>query len=387
MICLKFLGAEWNNVLSSQEVEESWETSAWNEFVLLSIGANLVGIHANHRHFDGASKVEVVVAQVVRGCLKLILVHWGSVINHFVQHWLGGGNSSLVRDQVEVKLGVTLYFNHSGINNCAWAGIQIICARFGEQAMLNVAIYKAVDNLRLVARGWVLKQIGDDFDLMFLDFGGHAWPTHTISVDDNLLRETLGVLLEFAHCLINEGLNNIGTLNCNKDLLDFSDWFAWELLSVFPSYLCHLLLVQFSIALCHCLRRSGTASNELAASVHNQVNSNKHGIFEVRKIHSVEILSNFSVHLLEQVREHSHCKLAWKLLSGDKLGRNTSLVEELFDSLFEVGVENNDAHNLAVLWINVWLYGIVVSFRGLWIRNLNPLRLLNSYSVSRSSLL
>ena len=58
---------------------------------------------------------------------------------------------------------------------------------------------------------------------MFLDFGGHAWPTHTISVDDNLLRETLGVLLEFAHCLINEGLNNIGTLDCNKDLLDFSD--------------------------------------------------------------------------------------------------------------------------------------------------------------------
>ena len=58
-----------------------------------------------------------------------------------------------MRDQVEVKLGVTLYFNHSGIDNCAWARIQIICARFGEQAMLNVAIYKAVDNLRLVARG------------------------------------------------------------------------------------------------------------------------------------------------------------------------------------------------------------------------------------------
>lgn len=56
-------------------MEESRETSARNEFVLLSIGANLVGIHANHRHFDGASKVEVVVAQVVRGCLKLILVH------------------------------------------------------------------------------------------------------------------------------------------------------------------------------------------------------------------------------------------------------------------------------------------------------------------------
>ena len=110
-------------------------------------------IHANHGYLDGASKVEVVVAQVIGRGLKLILSHRGCIVNHLVQHWLCGGDCGFVRDQVEVKLGVALAFNDCGVNYSSWARIQAILSLFYEKTMLNVAIDQAVDNLRLVARG------------------------------------------------------------------------------------------------------------------------------------------------------------------------------------------------------------------------------------------
>ena len=46
-------------------MEIAREANAWHTLVLLSVGADLVSIHANHGDFDGASEVEVVVAQVI----------------------------------------------------------------------------------------------------------------------------------------------------------------------------------------------------------------------------------------------------------------------------------------------------------------------------------
>lgn len=57
------------------------EASTWHNLVLLSVGADLVGIHANHGYLDRAGKVEIVVTQVISGSLKLILIHGSCVIN------------------------------------------------------------------------------------------------------------------------------------------------------------------------------------------------------------------------------------------------------------------------------------------------------------------
>ena len=57
------------------------ETSAWDNLVLLSIGTDLVGIHANHGDLNRAGKVEIIVTQVIGRCFKLFLIHGSCVIN------------------------------------------------------------------------------------------------------------------------------------------------------------------------------------------------------------------------------------------------------------------------------------------------------------------
>jgi hypothetical protein len=51
------------------------ETNIGDQLVILGICAYLVSVHAHHGHLDGPSEVEVTVAQMIRGRLKLILVH------------------------------------------------------------------------------------------------------------------------------------------------------------------------------------------------------------------------------------------------------------------------------------------------------------------------
>ena len=75
---------------------------AGNDFVLLGVGADLVCIHANHGDFNGSSKVEIVVAQMIGGCLEVILVHFRRIVDYFVKNWLSCCNGGLVRDQIEV---------------------------------------------------------------------------------------------------------------------------------------------------------------------------------------------------------------------------------------------------------------------------------------------
>ena len=46
-------------------MEIAGETNARLALVLLSVGADLVSVHAHHGDLDGAREVEVVVAQVI----------------------------------------------------------------------------------------------------------------------------------------------------------------------------------------------------------------------------------------------------------------------------------------------------------------------------------
>ena len=87
---------------------------------------------------------------------------------------------------------------------------------------------------------------------MSLDLGCHGWPSHSISVDDNLLRKSLGVLLELTHCFVNEGFDDVCTLDRDENFLYFSARFAWILL-LMTVRIRHPLLVHFSVALSHSL--------------------------------------------------------------------------------------------------------------------------------------
>ena len=87
---------------SSEEMKITRKAIAGNDFVLLGVGADLVSIHANHWDLDGAGKIEIVVAQVIGGCLEVILVELRRVVDNLVENWLSSCNGGLVRDQIEV---------------------------------------------------------------------------------------------------------------------------------------------------------------------------------------------------------------------------------------------------------------------------------------------
>jgi hypothetical protein len=66
-----------------------------------------------------------------------------------------------------------------------------------------------------------------------------------------------------------------------------------------------LLLVKLSKDLSHLRIISCTASNQLAISLHDHIDTNQHGLLEHWKTHTVKVLSHLSVHLFEQVRENT----------------------------------------------------------------------------------
>jgi hypothetical protein len=102
------------------------EAGTGHNLVLLSVIADLVGVHAHHRDLDRARKVEIVVAQVVGGCLESILVKSASVPHYLVKYRLSCSHCSLVRDHIEVKVLITLVLNEGSVDYCAWARVQAV---------------------------------------------------------------------------------------------------------------------------------------------------------------------------------------------------------------------------------------------------------------------
>ena len=139
-------------------MKEVRETFIGHKFVLLSVEGNLVSIHADHGHLDGTSKVKVIVAQVVGVGLKLILIQARCIISHFVKDWLGCSDSSLVRNQIEVKLSISLILNKSLVKDSARTWIQAVTALFVEKSVLNVSVNKAINDLGSIPRSCVFKK-------------------------------------------------------------------------------------------------------------------------------------------------------------------------------------------------------------------------------------
>ena len=127
--------------LFSQEMQVAREIFVRLEFVFLSVCAYLVSVHAHHGYLDGANKVEIIVAQVIGGRLKLVLVHLGRVVDHPVKYRLGCSHCRFVRNEEEIEGSVALNFYQGSVYDSAGAGIQIFGALFVEKTMLNVAIH------------------------------------------------------------------------------------------------------------------------------------------------------------------------------------------------------------------------------------------------------
>ncbi len=71
--------------------------------VFVAIVAHLMGVHANHRHFDRSSEIEIVEAQMIGGLLDLDLCQGTCIVADTEEDRAGGGNCSVVRDQEEIE--------------------------------------------------------------------------------------------------------------------------------------------------------------------------------------------------------------------------------------------------------------------------------------------
>ncbi len=78
-----------------------------------------MGVHAHHGHLDRFSCVEIVVAEVICACLKLLLGELRSVVGDSVENRLGGAFSNLVGNKVEVVDLVSIELNQRGLDYCA----------------------------------------------------------------------------------------------------------------------------------------------------------------------------------------------------------------------------------------------------------------------------
>ena len=181
-----------------------------------------MGIHADHGDLDGTYDVKVVVAKVVSRSFEVILVEGTGIVYYFVQDWLSCTRGDRMRYQDEIEYIIALLFNYSSVNNSAGTRVEDLLVLLVKETKMTVAIYQTEDNFRLVRLRTDLQHVGDDFHLMILDFISHIGTTHAISIYDNLLREFTGILLIVPESLTDEVLNDLSSLNCGQDLLDFS---------------------------------------------------------------------------------------------------------------------------------------------------------------------
>jgi hypothetical protein len=135
------------------------------DMVILDVVAELVGVHAYHGHLDGPTEVVVVVAQVIGGSLELNLCQLRRVVGDPEEHGLGGGNCGTVWDHIKVIELVALILNETGVHDGSLTWVQIVHALLVEEAMLNVAVYYAVNNFWFVALGGLLEHVHDLLDL------------------------------------------------------------------------------------------------------------------------------------------------------------------------------------------------------------------------------
>ena len=292
--------------------------------VILHIVAELVGVHADHGYLDGAAEVVVVVAQVIGGCLELNLCQLRRIVGNSEEHRLRGGNCGTVRDHVEVKKLVALILNEASVHNGTLAWVKVVHTLLVEEAMLHIAVNYAINDLGFVALGGLLEHVYDLLDLFGLYFSSQAGPTSAISVNDDLLRQHLIVLLVLADHFKDELADHGSAALGDQILLNL------------PSVLLFgdtrdLLPVNLTRALREIWGVSRGATDQLLSIVGNDIEANDHRVLEGREAQTIEVAFQLGVHLLDDVR-HDTVVDSSQFAGPHELRRDPALgVEEVFD--------------------------------------------------------
>lgn len=172
--------------------------------------------------------------------------------------------------------------------------------------MVDVAFYQAKDDLGLLSIWCGLQHVSDDLNLMVLDLSCHYLPAHSISINDNLVREPASILLVVLESIDNKVLDDLSYLNRDQGFLDLPfaqvrvEW--WVLLSYFGDF----LFENFGVALSEVFIWCGAATNQIDTSVHHSMDTNDHSVAEMREVKTVEVKSHLGIHLLKEIRNHSH---------------------------------------------------------------------------------
>jgi len=99
---------------------------AWNDVQVVRVVGNLMCVHNRAGYFDGAHKVEVVVAKVVCELFNLLVGQSGSVLGHVIVHRQGSSNCGLVRDHVEIECTVSRMLDEALIDNCPRGRVGVV---------------------------------------------------------------------------------------------------------------------------------------------------------------------------------------------------------------------------------------------------------------------
>lgn len=117
---------------------------------IIAVISKLLGIHNATRHFDGTSKVEIVVALVEGKFLELLLIDAWSVPAHIEIDWSCSCNGGFVRNHVEIETSLCIYFVQDLIDDSTWAWVLDLTILYMEKSGVNKFIDHAIDYFRLV---------------------------------------------------------------------------------------------------------------------------------------------------------------------------------------------------------------------------------------------
>jgi hypothetical protein len=114
------------------------------DFVLHGIIGNFLGVHSGSRHLDTSPIVHIGVAQVVGELLNVLLGGLGVIVHYIVVNRSGSGNGGFVRNQVEVKLFLSLVHHQSRVHAGPWSWVDALSVVLLEQSQNRVLVHQGV---------------------------------------------------------------------------------------------------------------------------------------------------------------------------------------------------------------------------------------------------
>lgn len=164
------------------------------DFQIVRIVCDLVGIHDGAGNLDRAHEVEVVVAQVICELFNLALIHQSRVFDDEVVHGQSSRNRRFVGNHVEIKGAIAIcgsMLNKTGIHDSSWGRVSVSVTLFLNQSRVDSLVDEAVQDLRVV----VLHEVSNGLLDCGLFIADHFFlvtrATDSISVDRDLIGQAL----------------------------------------------------------------------------------------------------------------------------------------------------------------------------------------------------